>query len=35
MKMRWESQRNGIDKLTSSQIDQEIKAVRARRRKRG
>ena len=29
------AQRNGTDKLTSSQIDQEIKAARANRRKRG
>jgi prevent-host-death family protein len=30
-----ESRRNGTDKLTSLQIDQEIKAARAARRKRG
>ena len=30
-----ESQRNGTDKLTSRQIDQEIKAARAHKRKRG
>jgi len=30
-----ESRRKGTDKLTSRQIDQEIKAARAARRKRG
>jgi prevent-host-death family protein len=30
-----ESQRNGTDKLSSRQIDQEIKAARAQKRKRG
>lgn len=30
-----ESKRKGTDKLTSRQIDQEIKAVRAGKRKRG
>jgi prevent-host-death family protein len=30
-----ESRRKGTDKLTSRQIDEEIKAVRAARRKRG
>lgn len=30
-----ESKRKGTDKLTSRQIDQEIKAARATRRKRG
>ena len=30
-----ESQRKGTDKLTSRQIDEEIKAARAGRRKRG
>jgi prevent-host-death family protein len=30
-----ESRRNGTDQLTSRQIDQEIKAARAKRRKRG
>lgn len=30
-----ESRRNGTDKLTSRQIDQEIKAARADKRKRG
>jgi prevent-host-death family protein len=30
-----ESQRNGTDKLTSRQIDQAIKAARARKPKRG
>ena len=30
-----ESKRKGTDKLTSRQIDQEIKAARAARRKRG
>jgi len=30
-----ESQRNGTDKLTSRKIDQEIKAARSAKRKRG